>query len=724
MTKPRYIICQYVPTVNGKSNKIPLNPITLKAHDPLDSSIHMTYQQASEKANALGAPYGIGFVIMEGEGYFFIDLDNCLGPDRTWNQTAINTLSYFPGAYVEVSHSGCGLHIIGRYEGTAPITGKRLDALGIEIYTARRFCALAQINAIGDTETLHTERLLQFVAALGIDTTSDSNRPNEWTTESDPRYNVPDDNTTLLNFILNRPLSKNEAFGGTLSIRDLWENNSAVLAKYFPTRTPGKEYDASAADAALAYRLHYFTGGNCERVQQLMKLSKLKRDKWDSNPNYLPRTISNARGVKSGFFTHDRPPQALTHNNKADSSTQQDLSSKILQAMNYPELSPRGKVLDTSANLKLLLDIFNISVRWNKMKREREIVIPKCELFPEDAENFALNTICDLALHNEMPITRIDNHLDLLAQKDNYHPIVEGLCNTPWDGVPRLTQFIDTLETTNRPLTHKLMRRWMISAIAAAHAPHGFASQGVLVLAGNQNLGKTRFIKSLDPFNCDAIKSGALLDPKDKDCIKTLSSFWIAELGELDGTFRKADMARLKSYITEDSDKIRFAYARKDSVLWRRTVYAATVNDPNFLVDDTGNRRWWTIHVLGIKNNHGLDMAQVWAEVYSLWAAGEQTWMTPEEFTELTEHNKQHEMINPLEESLCTFFDFSPGWEDKPKTALSATDVLKTIGIHNPTRYQCTQMGKLIIKATGVLPKRNKSCSYHLLVKTQSLNAG
>ena len=81
------------------------------------------------------------------------------------------------------------------------------------------------------------------------------------------------------------------------------------------------------------------------------------------------------------------------------------------------------------------------------MKREREITIPRCELFPEDAENNALNIICDIALNNFMPIQRIDAHLDLIAQQNTYHPIVEGLKQNPWDGVPRLTQFINTLET-------------------------------------------------------------------------------------------------------------------------------------------------------------------------------------------------------------------------------------------------------------------------------------
>ena len=724
MTKPlppRYILCQYRPTSNGKTDKIPLSPTTLKAHSPLDTTVHMPYEVAKALADTLGDSYGVGYVFMAGDNYFFIDLDGCINPDGSLTQLAQNSLTYFPSAYVETSNSGRGLHIIGRFEGVAPFDGRRLDSIGVEIYTHGRFCALAEINPQGDAQTLHTERLGQFIAALGIDTTPDTNRPEEWTTEAEEGTNPPEDNAQLMEFILGRQLTKNEAFGSVLSIRDLWENNIDVLVKHFPTQTPGKEYDYSAADAALAYRLHYFTGGNCERVSELMNLSKLKRDKWEQNTSYLPRTILNARGSNRDFFAHDRPPQALKHSNKPNSVTQHNLSTKILQALNYPEISSKNKVLDTSTNLKMLLDIYNISVRWNNMSREREVIIPKCELFLEDAGNYALNTITDLALINEMPITRLDNHLDLIAQKDNFHPIIEGLSKNPWDGESRIDKFISTLTTTNPQLTQKLVRRWMISAIAAIFTKDRFSSPGVLVLAGAQNLGKTQFIKNLDPFDCNAVKSGALLDPTNKDCIQILSSFWIAELGELDGTFRKADIARLKSYITEDTDKTRFAYARKNSVLKRRTVFAATVNDPNFLMDDTGNRRWWTLHVLSIDWNHGIDIRQVWAEVYHIWERGEQYWLNSEEFEGLNTHNKDHEQIDPLEESLHTFYDFSEGWENKPKKWLSATEVLKSVGIIKPSRYEATKMGKTLTKLTGKQPKRVSSCCLHEIVSRSTL---
>ena len=350
------------------------------------------------------------------------------------------------------------------------------------------------------------------------------------------------------------------------------------------------------------------------------------------------------------------------------------------------------------------------------MSRKREVFIPGIKLFTDDEENDALRLVKDIALLNNLPIARMDENLDSLAQKNNYHPIVEGLKNNPWDGVFRLNDFINTVESSTPELSYKLMRRWMVSAVAAAHSITGFKASGVLVLAGAQNIGKTSWLRALDPFNCRAVKEGAILDPTNKDCLISLASVWIAELGELDATFRKADMARLKSYLTNDTDTVRTPYARKDSILPRRTVFSASVNDSNFLVDETGNRRWWTIPVISINQNHKIDITQVWAEVFSLWQAGEQTYLTTEEFNELNIHNKEHEQLDPMDEALHTFFDFSEGWTDKPKKLYSATEVLRFMGILNPSRSQSTRMGAIVAKKTGISPKRNGQGCYHALV--------
>jgi len=374
----------------------------------------------------------------------------------------------------------------------------------------------------------------------------------------------------------------------------------------------------------------------------------------------------------------------------------------------YPDMD-KGRILDTQKNLKCLLDLHKISVKWNIMLRMREIHIPGIDHFVDEKENADLAHIYHLATTNNMPNTRIDKHLDSLAWINAYHPVRECLLNKPWDKKPRLDSFISCVKTKNDEFSYKIIRRWMLSAIAAAFSQKGFSNQGVLVLQGEQNIGKTRWVKSLSPIGGDAVKEGILLDPSNKDSVITASQCWIGELGELDGTFRKSDIARIKSYITSSVDVVRLPYNARNSYLSRRTVFVATVNEAQFLVDDTGNRRWWTIEVESINSDHGLDIQQVWAEVYEIWAAEvENTWLSSDEIQQLNETNVQHEQIDPFEEKILEMFDWYEGWENGPSLTFTTTQALEKIGYEKPTKSDVTRMGKILTKLTGKPPKRNK----------------
>lgn len=392
-----------------------------------------------------------------------------------------------------------------------------------------------------------------------------------------------------------------------------------------------------------------------------------------------------------------------------------ELKGATIQKEEYPDTHPLKsgvKVLDTFGNLDYLLKRFGITVRWNLMARMREIIIPGQLIFEDDTENCALALVTNLAILNHMPVKLIDSHLDIIGQRFAYHPIVECMKANPWDGEPRLQRFIETVQTENNLLSHKLIRRWMIGAIAAAHSDQGIALQGALVLQGKQRVGKTEWVKSLDPINCGAILDGALLDPSNKDSLIYLSRHWIIELGELDGTFKKADIARIKGYLTSKCDEVRFPFARKVTRLGRRTAFVATVNESNFLIDTTGNRRWWTIPVISIDLSHGLNMLQVWAEVFALWKGGESHNLNEEEFTGLMVHNVQHEVIDPIEEGVAMLFDWVPNWREYNTQEFTGLQVLKMLKIDKPTMSESKRVVAILEKMTNSKPVRRKSGRY------------
>lgn len=95
-----------------------------------DPSAWMTFLQASE------ASYGVGRGFVLGEGVGCIDLDDCIGSGGALSLVASNVLRRNPGAYVERSQSGRGLHVFG---GLADVSVREK---GFEVYGgsgAKRF---------------------------------------------------------------------------------------------------------------------------------------------------------------------------------------------------------------------------------------------------------------------------------------------------------------------------------------------------------------------------------------------------------------------------------------------------------------------------------------------------------------------------------------------------------------------------------------------------------
>ena len=354
------------------------------------------------------------------------------------------------------------------------------------------------------------------------------------------------------------------------------------------------------------------------------------------------------------------------------------------------------KILDTYRNLEWLLRQFKIEIKYNLMTRMREIIIPNHYIFKDDIENSALNKIRYLARINYMPTNDLDMHLDDLAGENPYHPIVECIKSKPWDGTNRLDDFIKTITATDPNLAYKLIYTWMVAACAAAHSEDGFINHGVLVLQGKQSLGKTSWVRALNPITAHAIKEGALLDPSNKDSVLMFARHWIIELGEIDATFNSKDVAQLKSFITLQADDVRMPYAHRAVRLPRRSAYIATVNNQNFLADDTGNRRWWTIEVEAINYDHGMDMQQVWAQVYTYWQNGAKSYLVHDIQEAVNRANTHHEKVDPFTEILLTKYD----WDNPGRNWKTLTQILRDIGYEKPSPVDCRRMGTAIRKIT------------------------
>lgn len=289
-------------TRQGKTDKIPIHPTLYHPVDPHDRANWLSASAAIQAAKQAHA--GVGFVFTEHDPFFFLDIDGC-ATDGAWSPLANELMAAFPGAAIEISNSGQGLHIIGR--GVAPPHSmKNPDGLHIELYTEKRFVALTGKHAVGNAGLEYTN-VLQWLVEKYFPPSNFT--IGEWTHEAHANYYSESNDDQLLERML-RSSSGASAFGGKATFKDLWERNIDVLAQTYPAADKDYGYDESSADAALIAHLAFWTGNNCERIREFMLRSGLARDKWNRE-DYLPRSILAVCGRQTTFLK-DNPPQLNT----------------------------------------------------------------------------------------------------------------------------------------------------------------------------------------------------------------------------------------------------------------------------------------------------------------------------------------------------------------------------------------------------------------------------
>ncbi len=270
------------------SGKVPIDPATGLPVDSQDPANRMTASEAMAWVSA-GFGVGIGFVLTEGSGYFFLDLDHARD-GAAWKPYAANFLDRFPGCYIEVSRSGEGLHVLGRAHDIAAHRTRNRE-YQLEFYTRGRYCALTGHGAYGRITTDATAAVNDLIATFLEAGINDDVAP-DWTTEPVEDWRGPADDEELIALAL-RAKSAAAVFGTGITFADIFTASPAYSAHYAG--------DASGGDQALANYLAFWTGNNCERMLPLMRRSATARPKWE-RADYLPRTILSACATQKTWY--------------------------------------------------------------------------------------------------------------------------------------------------------------------------------------------------------------------------------------------------------------------------------------------------------------------------------------------------------------------------------------------------------------------------------------
>lgn len=362
----------------------------------------------------------------------------------------------------------------------------------------------------------------------------------------------------------------------------------------------------------------------------------------------------------------------------------------------------------TIANVEHLLARANVVCRYNVIKKTIEIDVPGHRGTLDNRENATMTAVIDLAAQAGMPHGLVPEYVNAIADRNAYNPVADWIGARHWDGIDRFPDLAATIVTQADYPVHLrdlLLRKWIRSAAAAATVPN-YRGRGVLTFQGRQGSGKTSWVKALidnSSLRDSVVKLDHHLDAGSKDSITSAISNWLVEIGELDSSFKR-DVARLKGFLTADFDTIRRPYDRRESKYPRRTVFIATVNDASFLVDRTGNTRWWTIAVESLDFRHSIDMQQVFAQAAVEVARGESWVLDPVEEAQLEAWNARHLNQSVVAERLEEFID-RDRIGDSNLPALTASQVLDLVGIKSPTNPQAKECGAALRDLLGE-PKR------------------
>jgi primase-polymerase (primpol)-like protein len=305
----QFIVCDFVPSATrpGKTDKRPINPVTLHpcdAHAPANwLACDVAYAKANELSLAGMAVYGVGFVLAPELGVWCLDIDSGLDANSQWRPAIQDLLAKLPGVAWEYSHSGRGLHGWGRSSTVIPAHETRHEdaALGLhlELYSRKRFIALgtAATGEMQPSAALPPALAPLFPSLSAEDAAADS---AEWTDEPHPMWHGPTDDDALLAIALASRSKRAMMFPqfAKATFKQLWEADADKLAKHFPA---DGGYNASQADQAIACHLAFYTGNNWERMAAMIRRSGLNRDKFDRH-DYMHRTIGKACRWQKEFY--------------------------------------------------------------------------------------------------------------------------------------------------------------------------------------------------------------------------------------------------------------------------------------------------------------------------------------------------------------------------------------------------------------------------------------
>ncbi len=226
-------------------------------------------------------------------------------------------------------------------------------------------------------------------------------------------------------------------------------------------------------------------------------------------------------------------------------------------------------------------------------------------------------------------LTAAHDAVDRRAKERRFHPLRDQISNLQWDGTPRLRILFSEYfgaensdSETHAAYLSKTGEMFLTGMVARVLKP-GCKVDTTPVLIGPQGILKSSAGRILAG---DEYFGDSLPDIHSKDASQYLRGKWLIEISEL-AAMNRSDIETIKAFLSRQEEKYRPSYGRKQTVEPRQCVFMGTTNQPEFLKDTTGNRRFWPIQTGAIKLDAiARDRNQLFAEAVTLFRKGVPWW--------------------------------------------------------------------------------------------------
>lgn len=330
---------------NGKATKPPFNPNAdgLQYASPTDPKTWGTLEEALsflsahrgevlETKNDTVAVAGVGFCLTGDTGITGIDLDHAINADGSLQEWAVPLVNAMKAAamYIEISPSGTGFRAFCKEPLPPEYCGQGFKLGDIEVYAKDRYL------------TLTGHRLEGSGSVLPKGQACSSALSSLWK-HAHPAKTAPKPQPSL--FQTPPPRTQRTWSDDEILQKAFASQNGADLESLFTT-APSNAEDKSAMDLALANLLAFWSMGDPDRLDRMMRQSARLRDaerlaKWDKKHSargetYGEMTVSKAMEACRQFFAPYYTPTPST----LASTKKKREAQGVPQPVSHPQPEP------------------------------------------------------------------------------------------------------------------------------------------------------------------------------------------------------------------------------------------------------------------------------------------------------------------------------------------------------------------------------------------------